>query len=257
MRLMDLGITPLIVERETFPRYHIGESMTGELGGLVREMGFEDKMTAAGHPVKHGVCVFSARGQNNWWVPMMRRNEDLELVSAPTWQVRRSVFDTMLLDAATSRGAERLHGRAFEPIVSDDGTTVLGARVRTPEGSELDVRADLTLYCSGQATFLANQGITGPKFLGSYDKQVAFFSQVTDYRREQGTGRDAPGNAHIFYKEKYQWAWAIPLDDDITSVGVVVPAQFFRDTKLSKEEFLKVQYRELNAGLAERLGDTP
>ena len=40
MRLRKRGITPVIVERETFPRFHIGESMTGEAGNLVRELGF-------------------------------------------------------------------------------------------------------------------------------------------------------------------------------------------------------------------------
>ena len=34
--LLDRGITPIIVEREVFPRFHIGESMTGECGALVR-----------------------------------------------------------------------------------------------------------------------------------------------------------------------------------------------------------------------------
>ena len=44
LHLLQRGITPVIVERESFPRFHIGESMTGEAGGLVRDLGFEDQM---------------------------------------------------------------------------------------------------------------------------------------------------------------------------------------------------------------------
>ncbi len=63
LQLLDRGVVPVIVERELFPRFHIGESMTGECGALVRGLGFEERMKAAGHPVKHGVTVFGTRGQ--------------------------------------------------------------------------------------------------------------------------------------------------------------------------------------------------
>ncbi len=51
MRLLALGIKPLIVEREQFPRFHIGESMTGELGALLRDLGMEKPMMEAKHPI--------------------------------------------------------------------------------------------------------------------------------------------------------------------------------------------------------------
>src|SRR5262245_48848539 len=96
LRLLAKGIRPLIVEREQFPRYHIGESMTGECGGIVRDLGFGGRMAAAGHQVKHGVQVFSVKQGSEWWIPVMQRREDSELQDQHTWQVRRSVFDAML-----------------------------------------------------------------------------------------------------------------------------------------------------------------
>jgi flavin-dependent dehydrogenase len=213
-------------------------------------------MLAAGHPHKHGVVVFGPRGKGDWWVPMTQRKSDGELVEQFTWQVRRSVFDTMMLEEATSRGADLLKGRAVEPLVSDDGSAVVGVRVQQGDGSTVDIRARVTIDCTGQASFLANNKVTGPKYLGSYDKQIAIFSQVANYVRSSGTTRDQqPGNTHIFYKQKYQWAWAIPLDDEITSVGVVVPAEYFRDKKESKADFLRREFKELNPGLAERIPD--
>lgn len=257
MRLLELGITPLIVERQEFPRYHIGESMTSECGQVIRSLGLESRMIEAGHPVKHGVNVFGTRGNNDWWIPVAQRTPDLKLHDNTTWQVRRSEFDTMMLDEATSRGAERLQGRAIKPIMSDDGSTLVGVTVRTEDGSTVDIEAKVTLDCSGQATFLANQGVTGPKYLGAYDKQIAHFSQVANFERGDGSDRKSqPGNTNIFYREKYQWAWAIPIDDEVTSIGVVTPSQYFKDKKESKEAFLRREYKELNPGLSDRVNST-
>jgi len=253
MRLIEQGIKPLIVEQERFPRYHIGESMTGECGALLRELGLEGRMIAARHPVKHGVCVFGPKG-SDWWLPVMQRTADGELRDQVTWQVRRSVFDAMLLDEAVCRGADLIAGRAVAPIVTDDGKGVRGAEVRTAQGKVARIEAAMTLDCSGQATFLAARKVTGPKYLGAYDKQIAIFSQVADYIRDGGEDRERqPGNTHIFYRKKYHWAWAIPIEDKITSVGVVVPATYFREKGESREDFLRRELRELSPELARRI----
>ncbi len=52
---------------------------------------------------------------------MTNRTYDGTLKDALTWQVRRSEFDTMMLDEARSRGADYLSGRATDPIMSEDG----------------------------------------------------------------------------------------------------------------------------------------
>jgi flavin-dependent dehydrogenase len=254
MRLLAKGIRPLVVEREQFPRYHIGESMTGECGAIVRELGFGERMAAAGHAVKHGVCVFGTRGNNDWWIPVMQRTEDGELHDQVTWQVRRSVFDSMLLEEAARRGAEIISGRAVAPIMGDDHSSLRGALVHTADGSTVRIEAELTLDCSGQASMLAKHNVTGPKYLGAYDKQIAIFSQVANYVRSNGEDRaDQPGNTHIFYKKKYHWAWAIPIDDEVTSIGVVIPANYFREARESKDDFLRREMRELNSGLSARI----
>lgn len=252
LRLLDRGLRPVVVERERFPRFHIGESMTGECGALVRELGFGDEMVAVGHPVKHGVVTYGHRGKPDWFLPVMQRTDDGRLVDQITWQVRRSTFDQMLLEAAVDRGAELVEGRATDPVVEDG--VVRGAVVRTP-GGDVTVRAPLTLDCSGQATFLAHRGVTGPKYLGAYDKQIALFGHVPAFDRGDGGDRQRePGNTHIFYTSKYRWAWAIPIDDELTSIGIVVPAKELRDSGERPTDFVRRQIRELNPGLAERAG---
>ncbi|HLY24640.1 MAG TPA: tryptophan 7-halogenase [bacterium] len=253
MFLLRQGITPLIVEAETFPRYHIGESLTGEGGQVIRRLGLEPKMTERAWPVKYGVKVYGPTARTSWFVPVTARDENWRLQDSFTWSVRRSEFDAMMFSEARRRGAEFLPGKAIRPLVHDDGS-VHGVRVQAGGGGTLDIESELLLDCSGQATFLANHRATGPKYLGAYDRQVAFFSQVTGAIRDSGEARDEkPGNTVILYQQKFHWAWFIPIDGEVTSVGIVCPSAYFLDRKESKQDFLLREIRELNPELARRI----
>jgi 1H-pyrrole-2-carbonyl-[peptidyl-carrier protein] brominase len=252
MYLLREGINPIIIEKDTFPRYHIGESMTGECGGVVRDLGLGEKMLKRNHPIKQGVKVF---GKHSWWVPVMARDGQGNLADQFTWQVRRSDFDKMMLDEAVSRGATLIHGQATKPLLNEDGS-VRGIQVWTKDGKQLEIESEVLLDCSGQSTFLANQGVTGPKYLGSYDKQIAIFSQVVGGIRDNGDSRDlAKDNTLIFYKSKYHWAWWIPIDDEVVSVGVVSPAAYFLEQNESKRDYLTRELGELHPELSRRLPD--
>src|SRR5262245_15145439 len=87
MFLARHGIRSTIVEKVTFPRYHIGESMSGECGGLLRELGLEPTMIARRDPVKHGVTVYGPQGknrlhENSFYVPVMARTAENKLTKA-------------------------------------------------------------------------------------------------------------------------------------------------------------------------------
>lgn len=246
------GIDVTIIEKKPFPRYHVGESMTGEAAAIIRDLGLEDRMNAAGHQIKHATAVLG--GATRWWIPVQQRTATGELADQLAWQVRRSEFDAMLLEEACRAGAEFVLGRATSPLRSEDGT-VRGVCVQPADGSAFELEAEMVLDCSGQATFLAAQGVTGKKYLGAYDKQVAIFSQIAGYQRDDGSsGRQSePGNTLIFYKEKYHWAWAIPIDDEAVSVGVVIPSRYFTAQHESKEQFLRRELNELHPDLARRV----
>jgi|694.fasta_scaffold07902_10 flavin-dependent dehydrogenase len=253
MFLLEQGIKPVIVEAEPFPRYHIGESMTGAAGQVVRELGFEAEMVRQQYPVKKGVTVYGPNGASSWFVPVMGRNTSGQLFAWETWQVRRSSFDQMLLDAAVARGATVVPGKALKPIVTDG--VVQGAQIRMRDGGVQTIRSEVLLDCSGQATWLANQGsVTGSKYMGAYDKQIAIFSQVAGAIRDKGATREThKDNTQIFYQSKYHWAWFIPIDEEIVSVGVVVPSAYFSAKGESKHDFLVRELHELNPELKRRL----
>ncbi|HEY8672070.1 MAG TPA: hypothetical protein VIL63_14600, partial [Terriglobales bacterium] len=100
----------------------------------------------------------------------------------------------------------------------------------------------------------ANQKVTGPKYVGSYDKQVAFFSQVTGAIRGPGTsGEDAKDNTVIFYAKKFHWAWFIPLDKDVVSVGMVTPRADYLAKKQTPEEFFREDLYTINPEIERRI----
>ena len=253
MFLLKQGLKPVIVEAETFPRYHIGESMTGEAGQVVRELGLESEMIRRQYPVKFGVKVFGKSATGSWYVPVSRRDPNDQLLDSETWQVRRSDFDKLMLDTAVARGATLMHGKAIHPVLLNGAVT--GAGVRMHDGGEQTVESEMLLDCSGQATWLANLGgVTGPKYVGAYDKQIAIFSQVRGAIRDQGTARgQCKDNTLIFYRQKYHWAWFIPIDHETVSVGVVVPSAYFVDKRESKRDFLLRELHELHPELTRRL----
>src|SRR5262245_55258575 len=93
MNLVREGIQPLILEAEEFPRYHIGESMTGAAAAAMRALGLEQEMYRRGYPNKMGVNVYGQSKEGRFWVPVTSRDENWKIAPADTWQIRRSDFD--------------------------------------------------------------------------------------------------------------------------------------------------------------------
>jgi len=248
MFLAQAGLRVTIVEKAQSPRYHIGESLTGECGNCLRTLGLEEEMTARRHPVKYGVTVYGPRGKNAFWVPVKGWRPESGLFDTHTWSVRRSDFDHMLFTAAAARGVSVMQAEAVAPLLN--GEAVRGVRVRTSSGTVEDIASEVLVDASGQATFLGNTGLIGEKVRGNYDRQVAIFSQVAGAIRDPGA---ASGNTLIFYGKKHHWAWFIPLDDQVVSVGVVVPADYYLSKNESRHQFLLRELHELNPDLMRRL----
>jgi FADH2-dependent halogenase len=246
--LHKLGIDSVIVEKERFPRYHIGESFTGETGGQLRKLDMGPILDKFEYPVKMGTKVIGTGGKNSFYIPVMFRDENNKLQATTTWQARRSHFDQLLWDTAIARGTETLSGECV--AVLRDGQRIAGVSCRTSDGAMVEVLADVIVDASGQATFLANRGFTSPKERGNYDRQVAIFSQVVGAVRDEGERRD---DTLIFYEKKNHWAWFIPLDKEVVSIGVVTPSEYFTSRKLSKMEFLNEKMQTLNPDLTKRV----
>lgn len=246
--LAEKGLKAIIIEKEEFPRFHIGESMTGECGNMVRRLGLTEAMDSVPRTIKPGVIVYGQGGKNSFEIPVMRRNEAGELEQTFTWQVRRGEFDQMLLDKAQQDGTVILRGKAVK-VLTDETGTPCGVQVRRDDGELIDVLAEVVLDASGQTTFLSTQGITGEKERGNYDRQIAIYTHV------KGAKRDEEDHTLIFYEKKNHWAWFIPLDDETVSIGVVTPSDYYRDTKEDMREFFLREIHKINPQLSVRVPD--
>ncbi len=246
--LAEKGIHSVIIEKESFPRFHIGESMTGECGNVVRRLGLEEALERIPKTIKHGVNVYGQGGNASFWVPVMRRNEEEALEKTFTWQVRRGEFDELLLDKAVADGATLVRGKAVKVLTQPDGVPC-GVTVRQEDGAQIDVMAEIVLDASGQTTFLSNMGMTGKKERGNYDRQIAIYSHV------KGAVREEEDNTLIFYEKKNHWAWFIPLDEETVSVGIVVPSDYYRESNMEMRDFYLHEMQRINPQLSLRVPD--
>lgn len=247
MELLRRGIRPVIVEGVGFPRFSIGESLTGECGKLLRDLGLEDAMNALDFPVKRGVEVWGAGGRNAFYVSVQSRGPE-GLQPATTWQVLRSAFDQSLLSAAEARGATVVRATARE-VIREQGR-VAGVVAELPGGTRLEINARVVVDASGRATFLANRGVTGPKTEGAYGRQIAIFAHVRGATLAPG---ERSGDTLIFYRAKHEWGWLIPVSPDVTSLGIVLPVEQFKAARTLPEPFFTQQILELNPALTERI----
>lgn len=248
IHLAKKGIHSVIIEKDEFPRFHIGESMTGECGQAVRDLGLEAEMAEIPKTVKHGVTVYGQGGKGSFWLPVMKRDENGQLVNNPTWQVTRSEFDRIVLSKAVKDGAELVRGKATTALQKEDGT-VYGVEVKLNDGSTETIEADVVLDASGIATFLSTTGVASKKERGKYDRQIAIYAHV------KGANRDEQDNTLIFYEKKNHWAWFIPVDDDTVSIGVVTPSDYYRETNEEMRDFFLREMHKINPALSERVSD--
>jgi len=240
----------LIVEREDFPRYHIGESVGGETDRLLRLMGLGEYLDNAGFPVKRGVTVYGQTDRSKFFVPVQTMNDDGEIVPKKTWQIRRAEFDKKLLDTAIERGAEHMRAQALNVIQKDGRVT--GLRVKNPSGKRTVIPAKMIVDASGQSCFLGKQNLLGGKITTGYEKQVALFAYAKGVKRNEGKNSE---DTNIFYSRKDHWSWLIPFNDEVTSLGIVVPDKSFKDSDLDKEEFFRFCVETLNPFYRDKLAD--
>ena len=248
IHLAKHGIKSIIIEKDTFPRFHIGESMTGECGQSVRDLGLEEEMAGIPKTTKHGVIVYGQSGKGTFWMPVMKRDEEGQLVNNSTWQVKRGDFDRIVLDKAIKEGAEIVRGKATKALQKEDGT-VCGVEVKLENGEMETIEADLVIDASGMATFLSSTGVAGKKERGKYDRQIAIYSHV------KGARRDEEDNTLIFYEKKNHWAWFIPIDEDTVSIGVVTPSDYYRESNEEMRDFYLREMHKINPELSDRVPD--
>ena len=216
--LAEHGHRALILEREKFPRYHIGESLLPFTFQPLQRLGLIEKMRRSAFVKKYSVQFVSPSGRASQPFYFFNRY-DRETV-AQTWQVLRSEFDQLLLDNAREKGAEVREETIVTELLKDGGR-VTGVRARTANGPALEYRAPLTLDCSGREAFCAvrNQWRMKDPSLN----KVAVWTYYEGAQRDEGI--DA-GATTVAYVPEKGWFWYIPQHRNRISVGVVAEGKY-------------------------------
>ena len=215
--LAEQGLRVVMLEREKFPRYHIGESLIPFTTLPLKRLGLLDKMRQSEFVKKHSVQFVSPSGKASQPFYFATR---YEAEIAQTWQVLRSEFDQMLMEHARAKGALVLEETTVKELLQEDGRTV-GIKAQDRFGSGLEFRAPMTLDCSGREAFVPtrlNWRVREPKL-----NKVAVWTYYRGAQRDPGI--DAGATTVAFVPEK-GWFWYIPQHRDMVSVGVVAEGKY-------------------------------
>ncbi len=203
----------LLVDREKFPRFRLGESLMPATYWTLERLGILDQMKCSGFPEKHSVQFFGRAGRASapYYFSAVEPGE-----SAQTWQVKRLDFDHMMLRNAAAKGADvfeqvRVHEVLFE------GDTATGIRAEFRDGSKRDIGAKVVVDATGQSALLAKKlklRRTDPNL-----QHCAFFTRFRGAARDEGIDEGATLIMHT--ETEQSWFWYIPQPDDVVSVGVV------------------------------------
>jgi flavin-dependent dehydrogenase len=209
------GLSVALFERESFPRFHVGESLMPATMLLLEQLGVREQVEKAGFQIKFGAMFIDEINDleaSFYFLP--------EMPWPPyTFQVPRAEFDTILLDHARSLGVRVHQPATVDGAEFDAGGVTVQATVA---GVPTTIRARMLVDASGRASFLASR--LGERRRVPNLGKVAMFAHYRGAERMRGVEE---GNIRVYIAED-GWYWWIPLADGVTSVGAVVHARTAR-----------------------------
>ena len=215
--LADKGRDVLIVEKEKFPRYHVGESLMPFCYFPLERLGLVDQLMESGNPRKY--CVQFVREDGLLSQPFYFF-QHFDHPSSTTWQVWREEFDQMILDKARENGASVLEQTKANRLIKD-GDRVTGIKATSTEFGDLELTAPIVIDASGRDCFAPhkeNWMVRDPEL-----KKVALWTYYKGAKRDPGLDEGATTVAYLSGKG---WFWYIPLSGDMVSVGIVAEREY-------------------------------
>lgn len=224
------GLSVRLLERDKFPRFHIGESFMPDTYWILRRLGMLDKMKSSRNVQKYSVQFVNDKGTESQPFYFFENNPH---ESSQTWQVLRSEFDELLLNNAREHGVDvREEARVLD--VHFDGDRQKGVRVKYADGTEVTLTPKVVIDASGQSSLIGNK----LKLRTADDKlkKATVWSYFKGAKREPGR-LDEGATLVLQLKQKKGWFWYIPQHDDIVSVGVVADLDYiFQNKNATLEE---------------------
>ena len=229
--LAEKGHDVLVVEKEKFPRYHVGESLMPFCYFPLERLGLIDTLMESANPRKY--CVQFVR-QDGFLSQPFYFFQHFDHPSSTTWQVWRSEFDKMILDKARSNGATVMEETKAKKLIKS-GDRVEGITVESEEMGSLDLHAPIVVDASGRDCFAAHKQkwmVRDPEL-----KKIALWTYFKGAKRDPGLDE---GATTVAYLPNKGWFWYIPLSGDMVSVGIVAERDYlFNGSTKDHEEIFQ------------------
>lgn len=225
--LQQHDIPTIVVEKEKFPRFVIGESLLPRCMEAFQEAGFMEDLEQQGFQEKNGayfirdhdICDFSFETQfTKGW--------------NKTWQMQRARFDKCLTDNLEKRGVDLRFQHTVQSITfegSDSTTTIINE-----EGEEFQIKARFIMDASGYGRVIPRLfQLDRPSEL---PPRKTLLVHLKDPNRQQ---YQQPDRIHVIVQQLQTWIWLIPFSDGTTSVGFVSNPDYFEGLHGSTEEQMR------------------
>ena len=221
------GFKLLVVEKQTFPRFVIGESMLPSSMTWLKEADLLEAVEKQMFMRKNGAVFL--RGKETCNFDFSSQFTD---GFKYTYQVPRADFDKALADTVAARGVEFLYQHSVAAVSFQP--THASATIEKSDGSKFEVRAKFILDCSGYGRVL-------PRLLdlespSKFPNREALFTHVTGDLRP---AEREEGKIWICMHPDGAWIWIIPFSNGKTSVGAVASAEFFQKFPGEPDEQLR------------------
>lgn len=250
--LRQSGYKVTLLERERFPRPHVGESMLPGVLFALGKTGALERIEKAGFTRKYGATYIWGRGRAPWTIRFSEVPQDRTF----TFQCDREVFDKLLLDHARDEGVDVREGHQITRALMTDGR-VSGLSYTNDEGESGQVRARMCVDASGQWSVLGrqfrlrehNENLRHVALFGHYHGGPTTLPDVLDDMEPTDAG-----NVYVVAVDD-GWLWHIPLAGGLRSIGLVTDPERIRGmTRTERRTYWQRQiesceeYKELLEG---------
>ena len=231
--LARAGKSVVVLEKERFPRFHVGESLLPYNREIFEEIGVWDEMKAQNFMVKRGAQFTASSG-----APRARLvfAKGLFTEHPDAFQVERAKFDQILLRHAQKCGADVREG---SPVISHEiDDDQISVRYRTADGTEAELQGRFLLDATGMAGLTGTR--EGIRRVYDHHRKVAVFSHFSNVIMP---GCEEQGDIILILRER-AWFWLIPLSHDRVSIGLVLDLKEFQQSGKKPEALFDDIVRE-------------
>jgi flavin-dependent dehydrogenase len=239
--LARAGRKALLLEREKFPRFHVGESLLPFNVPIFERLGVAEKVRAAGFQTKRGAFFWN---ETTGGIRPVDFATGLDDRHPSAYQVKRADFDHLLLRHAEEAGAQVREETSVERVIFENGRAV-GVIARSA-GVKEELCGRVVVDASGQAALLSRQ--LGSRKFDPKLKRAGLFAHYEGIRWPEG---HRPGDI-LLPIDRGVWYWIIPFSDGTCSVGEVFEPRLAAEAASLEDKFDLLLAR--SSRMAELLG---